>query len=182
MRVARTAHEETGERCAVLGGGVAMNCVANGRLLREGPFDEIWVQPAAGDAGSALGCALWAWHEGHDGTRPSPVETVPAVVAAASVPSDDPCVPRLRSLSAPLSRASASESFMVPARSRTAEPTSASLPCAVPAKSRARSANRWSVLADVPAFVESALPVLPALPVFPVLPVFAALEDDAAPD
>jgi carbamoyltransferase len=42
-----------------MAGGVALNCVANGRLLREGPFDEIWVQPAAGDAGGALGAASW---------------------------------------------------------------------------------------------------------------------------
>ena len=53
-----TATTLTGERDAVLAGGVALNCVANGRLLRDGPFDEIWVQPAAGDAGSALGAAL----------------------------------------------------------------------------------------------------------------------------
>jgi carbamoyltransferase len=46
-----------------LGGGVALNCVANGRLLREGPFTDIWVQPAAGDAGSAVGAALCAWHD-----------------------------------------------------------------------------------------------------------------------
>lgn len=72
LRMARHAHELTGERRAVLGGGVALNCVANGRLLREGPFDEVWVQPAAGDAGSALGCALWAWHEVHEGERPRP--------------------------------------------------------------------------------------------------------------
>ena len=58
MRMARHAHDVTGESNAVLGGGVALNCVANGRLLREGPFEDIWVQPAAGDAGSALGCAL----------------------------------------------------------------------------------------------------------------------------
>ena len=72
LRMARHAHELTGERRAVLGGGVALNCVANGRLLREGPFDEIWVQPAAGDAGSALGAALWAWHEVQQEPRPSP--------------------------------------------------------------------------------------------------------------
>jgi carbamoyltransferase len=46
-----------------LGGGVALNCVANGRLLREGPFDEVWVQPSPGDAGSAIGAALWYWHQ-----------------------------------------------------------------------------------------------------------------------
>jgi carbamoyltransferase len=72
LRMARQAHELTGERHAVLGGGVALNCVANGRLLREGPFDDIWVQPAAGDAGSALGAALWAWHEVEQQPRPSP--------------------------------------------------------------------------------------------------------------
>lgn len=68
LRMARHAHAVTGERRAVLAGGVALNGVANGRLLRDGPFDEIWVQPAAGDAGSAVGCALWAHHEvlGHE--------------------------------------------------------------------------------------------------------------------
>jgi carbamoyltransferase len=60
---ARTAREITGEANLVLAGGVALNCVANGRLRAEGIFDDIWVQPAAGDAGSALGCALWAHHE-----------------------------------------------------------------------------------------------------------------------
>jgi carbamoyltransferase len=72
LRMAHHAHELTGESDVVLGGGVALNCVANGRLLREGPFDRIWVQPAAGDAGSAPGCALWAWHEVAEGPRPSP--------------------------------------------------------------------------------------------------------------
>jgi carbamoyltransferase len=60
---ARTARSLTDEPNLVLAGGVALNCVANGRLRREGIFDEIWVQPAAGDAGSALGCALWAHHQ-----------------------------------------------------------------------------------------------------------------------
>jgi len=55
-------HSETGLDHLVLGGGVALNCVANGRLIREGPFRDVWIQPAAGDAGSALGCALAAWH------------------------------------------------------------------------------------------------------------------------
>jgi carbamoyltransferase len=72
LRMAHHAHELTGESDVVLGGGVALNCVANGRLLREGPFERIWVQPAAGDAGSALGCALWAWHEVEEGPRPTP--------------------------------------------------------------------------------------------------------------
>ena len=63
LRAARHAHEITGMRNLVMAGGVALNCVANGRLLREGPFDDIWVQPAAGDAGGALGAALQVWHQ-----------------------------------------------------------------------------------------------------------------------
>ncbi len=63
LRMAAHVHDLTGERDLVMAGGVALNCVANSRLLAEGPFDRIWVQPAAGDAGSALGAALWAWHE-----------------------------------------------------------------------------------------------------------------------
>jgi carbamoyltransferase len=58
----RHAHELTGARRLCLAGGVALNCVANGRLLREGPFEELWIQPAAGDAGGALGAALDAHH------------------------------------------------------------------------------------------------------------------------
>ena len=62
LRVGRHAHKLTGARNVVMAGGVALNCVANGRLLREGPFDEVWIQPAAGDAGGAIGAALLAWH------------------------------------------------------------------------------------------------------------------------
>lgn len=61
LRLARTLRQMTGEENLCLAGGVALNCVANGRLLREGPFKEIWIQPAAGDAGGALGAAL-AFH------------------------------------------------------------------------------------------------------------------------
>jgi carbamoyltransferase len=63
LRAARHAHGLTGLPHLVLAGGVALNCVANGRLLREGPFADLWVQPAAGDAGGALGSALHAWHQ-----------------------------------------------------------------------------------------------------------------------
>jgi carbamoyltransferase len=63
LRCARHAHERTGLRRLCLAGGVALNCVANGRLLQEGPFDDLWVQPAAGDAGGALGTALFVWHQ-----------------------------------------------------------------------------------------------------------------------
>jgi carbamoyltransferase len=63
MRAARHVHEQTGARNLCLAGGVALNCVGNGRLLRDGPFDNIWIQPAAGDAGGALGAALFTWHQ-----------------------------------------------------------------------------------------------------------------------
>ena len=61
-RIARHVHEETKQRNLCLAGGVALNCVANGRILREGPYDDIWIQPAAGDAGGSLGAALAVWH------------------------------------------------------------------------------------------------------------------------
>jgi carbamoyltransferase len=63
LRMARHAAATTGQRDACLAGGVALNCVANGRLLREGPFERVWVQPAAGDAGGAIGAALYGWHQ-----------------------------------------------------------------------------------------------------------------------
>src|SRR5262249_26759390 len=62
LRMARHVHRETGMRNLCLAGGVALNCVANGRLLREGPFERLWVQPAAGDAGGAVGVALAIHH------------------------------------------------------------------------------------------------------------------------
>jgi carbamoyltransferase len=62
LKMAAYAHKETGMTKLCMAGGVALNCVANGRLLREGPFDDIWIQPAAGDAGGALGIALAIWH------------------------------------------------------------------------------------------------------------------------
>lgn len=63
LRMARHLHALTGLQNLCLAGGVALNCVANGRLLREGPFENIWIQPAAGDAGGALGAALFTWHQ-----------------------------------------------------------------------------------------------------------------------
>ena len=62
VRMARNARALTGKRALCMAGGVALNCVANGRLVREGIFDEIWIQPAAGDAGGAIGAALSIWH------------------------------------------------------------------------------------------------------------------------
>jgi len=63
MRAVRRVHDETGMTNLCLAGGVALNCVGNGRILREGPFERIWIQPAAGDAGGALGVALFIWHQ-----------------------------------------------------------------------------------------------------------------------
>jgi carbamoyltransferase len=63
LRMARHVHDRTGMTDLCLAGGVALNCVGNGRILREGPFDRIWIQPAAGDAGGALGVALFIWHQ-----------------------------------------------------------------------------------------------------------------------
>jgi carbamoyltransferase len=63
LRIGGHVHERTGMKHLVLAGGVALNCVANGRLLREGEFDDLWIQPAAGDAGGALGAALFVWHQ-----------------------------------------------------------------------------------------------------------------------
>jgi carbamoyltransferase len=74
LRIARHVHHETGEENLCLAGGVALNCVANGRLLREGPFKNLWIQPAAGDAGGALGAALFAWH-GIEGRPRKPMES-----------------------------------------------------------------------------------------------------------
>ncbi len=62
LRCARHLHRVTGMKNLVMAGGVALNCVGNGRILREGPFEKIWIQPASGDAGGALGVALIVWH------------------------------------------------------------------------------------------------------------------------
>ncbi len=79
LRMARTAHALTGSRNLCLAGGVALNCVGNGRILREGPFENLWIQPASGDAGGSLGVASLIWHRefaggrrlvnGHDGMK-----------------------------------------------------------------------------------------------------------------
>jgi len=63
FRMAQHVRQETGMKSLCLAGGVALNCVANGRILREGVFENIWIQPAAGDAGGALGAALFTWHQ-----------------------------------------------------------------------------------------------------------------------
>ena len=69
LKLATTIHKELEVDHLCLAGGVALNCVANGRLEREGPFEQIWIQPAAGDAGGALGAALATWYEYLDKPR-----------------------------------------------------------------------------------------------------------------
>jgi carbamoyltransferase len=69
LRMGRELYRRTAQPNLVLAGGVALNCVANARLLREGPFQRVWVQPAAGDAGGALGAALFTWHQLLDNPR-----------------------------------------------------------------------------------------------------------------
>jgi len=71
FELCRWLHERTGGRRLTMAGGVALNCVANARLLREGPFEEIWVQPAAGDSGTALGAAMHVAHELGDDVQPT---------------------------------------------------------------------------------------------------------------
>jgi carbamoyltransferase len=63
LTMGRELHRQTGMKKLVMAGGVALNCVANGKLLRQGPFSDIWIQPAAGDAGGALGAALFVWYQ-----------------------------------------------------------------------------------------------------------------------
>ncbi|MBM4269877.1 MAG: hypothetical protein FJ144_25295 [Deltaproteobacteria bacterium] len=73
LRSARHVHAQTGMKNLCLAGGVALNCVGNGRILREGPFENVWIQPAADDAGGALGVALFVWHHLLDNPRtPAP--------------------------------------------------------------------------------------------------------------
>jgi carbamoyltransferase len=73
LRIARHVHRQTGMKRLCLAGGVALNCVGNGRILREGPFEDVWIQPAAGDAGGAVGTALFIWHQLLDKRR-TPLE------------------------------------------------------------------------------------------------------------
>jgi carbamoyltransferase len=72
LKMTAFAHKESGMRDLCLAGGVALNCVGNGRVLREGPFEQIWIQPAAGDAGGALGVAMSVWHRHLQKPRHSP--------------------------------------------------------------------------------------------------------------
>ena len=90
MGLAREAHRRTEEPYLCLAGGVALNCVANGKLLREGPFERIWIQPAAGDAGGALGAALFAWHQLHGHERvPDPLGAQRGSLLGPSFPEEE---------------------------------------------------------------------------------------------
>ena len=72
LKMANHIRKETGEKYLCLAGGVALNCVANGKILRDGIFDNVWVQPAAGDAGGALGAAMYTWHQIQGNSRQAP--------------------------------------------------------------------------------------------------------------
>jgi carbamoyltransferase len=90
LKMAAFAHRETGLKDLCLAGGVALNCVGNGRILREGPFEQMWIQPAAGDAGGAVGVALSLWHRFLDKPRAS-AETTGAWQRPSQVTSTLPC-------------------------------------------------------------------------------------------
>ena len=77
LLTARHVQKQTGQKNLVMAGGVALNCVGNGRILREGPFDNVWVQPAAGDAGGALGSAMFVWHQLLENSRDTASLTKP---------------------------------------------------------------------------------------------------------
>jgi carbamoyltransferase len=94
LRLARRLHDRTKSKNLCLAGGVALNCVANGRLLREGPFESLWIQPAAGDAGGAVGAAYAVWHRYLGNERP-PRTGTDAMQGALLGPSfDDAAVER----------------------------------------------------------------------------------------
>lgn len=89
MKMTRFVHKETGMKRLCMAGGVALNCVANGHILREGPFEDIWIQPAAGDAGGALGIAVAIWHRYLGKERISPEKAgtwQPSATAGTTLP------------------------------------------------------------------------------------------------
>ena len=94
LKMTAFAHKETGMRDLCLAGGVALNCVGNGRVLREGPFENVWIQPAAGDAGGALGVALSLWHRHLGQPRVSPEAAGTWERSAHAAKSPSPQVPR----------------------------------------------------------------------------------------
>ncbi len=135
LKLARSIRRQTGEKNLCLAGGVALNCVANGLLARANLFDNIWVQPAAGDAGGALGAALAAWHLHLDGERPEHV-TYETQCRAAIWDRLSPTKTQVqRSMAAAgFSRAIRSQSFLPASRQRSA-----------PAKPSAGCKAGWSL-------------------------------------
>ena len=90
LKAVRHVHAQTRLPNLCLAGGVALNCVANGRILREGPFEKIWVQPASGDAGGALGAALYVWHQLLDEPRrPQPADGMNGSLLGPAVQAGD---------------------------------------------------------------------------------------------
>lgn len=99
LELARWLHAESGEPCLALAGGVALNCLMNARLRDEGPFEQVWVQPAAGDAGTSLGAALWIDAiQRRGGDAPPPAPASDGLPAAQALPEREPLAPRLHAL------------------------------------------------------------------------------------
>jgi carbamoyltransferase len=96
LRIARTMRRDTGMRHLCLAGGVALNCVANGKLLKAGVFDDVWVQPASGDAGGALGAAMAGWHRRLRQPRPAPARDAMSGTRLGTSYSDDEVEAALR--------------------------------------------------------------------------------------
>ncbi len=92
LRLADWLHGASGERHLAMAGGVALNCVMNARLRDEGPFDSVWIQPAAGDAGTALGAALWADARARAGQTPDAAQASPVAAASASTTVESPAI------------------------------------------------------------------------------------------
>jgi carbamoyltransferase len=111
LRLSRTLHRETGMRHLCLAGGVALNCVGNGRVLRETPYEGIWIQPAAGDAGGALGAAFSALHQylGRERT-PNPADAMHGSLLGPAF-SDEQIVTYLNRIEAPYQRLSDDELY-----------------------------------------------------------------------
>ncbi|HOX37067.1 MAG TPA: carbamoyltransferase [Candidatus Brocadiia bacterium] len=105
LRLARHVHGKSGMKHLCLAGGCSLNCVANGRMLREGPFDDIFIQPAAGDAGGALGAALFAWHQflGNDRNANGRSDTQKGSLLGPAFGSDE-IADHLRGIAAPFHR------------------------------------------------------------------------------
>jgi carbamoyltransferase len=111
LRLSRTLHRETGAHHLCLAGGVALNCVGNGRVLRETPYEGLWIQPAAGDAGGALGAAFSAWHQylGKERT-PNPADAMHGSLLGPAF-SDDEVTAYLNRIEAPYQRLSDGELY-----------------------------------------------------------------------